>query len=75
MLELKAFSFTGQLHHFLEERDELLFNLLRFFIRDFAINQRIRHELLDVGERRCNVCTFRYRLTFLAVIYSSLYLL
>ena len=75
LLALEAFSFACELNHFLEERYELLFDLLRFFIRHFAIEQCVRHELLDVGHRRCNVCTLRYRLTFLAAIHRVLDLL
>ena len=50
LLELKAFSSTCELNHFLEERDELLFDLLCFFVRDFSIKKSFRHELLDVGD-------------------------
>ena len=68
LLALEAFSFACELDHFLEEWDELLFDLLRLIVRYLPVNQCVRHELLDVGDRRCNVRTFRYRLTFLAAI-------
>lgn len=72
---LETSSFACNVHHFLEERDELLFNLLSLFIRHFPVDERIGHELLDVGCIRCNVRTLRYHLTFLAAIYRSLDLL
>ena len=75
LLALEAFSFACELNHFLEERDELLFDLLCFFIRHFSIKKSVGHELLDVGDRRCNVRTFCYRLTFLAAIHRVLDLL
>ena len=68
LLALEAFSFACELNHFLEEWDELLFDLLRLFVRNFSIKKRVRHELLDVGHRSGNVRTLRYRLTFLAAI-------
>ena len=73
--KLEFSSFACQLNHFLEERDELLFNLLCFFVRDFAIKQRIGNEFLDVGDWSGNVCTFRYHLALLTAIYRSLDLL
>lgn len=69
LLTLKAFSFACQLHHFLEERDELLLDLFRLLVRNFAVEQRVRNELLDVGNRSSDVRALRYRLTLLAAIY------
>ena len=47
LLALKSFSFEGQLHYFLEERDKLFFDFLGLFVRDFAVKQCFWHELLD----------------------------
>ena len=68
LLALEAFSFACELNHFLEEWDELLFDLLRLFVRNFSIKQCVGHELLDVGDGSGNVRTFCYGLTFLAAI-------
>ena len=75
MLALRAFSFACELHYFLEERDELLFNMLCFFIRDFAVKQRFGNELLDVGDWSSDTRALRYSLRFLTAIYSGLDLL
>lgn len=75
MLTLKAFSFACQLHHFLEERDELRLDLLCLVVGHFAVKQRIGNELLYVRNRRRDVRALSYRLALLAAIYRSLDLL